>query len=174
MKFFSCLLFVLLLAGCWFRNETIDLAGEAQFRISYNNNRELTEAELDSLENSKPTYSGPGADNRLYDILVKKGIVSNNQLDTSGLGFKLLNAETPHIHFPEMDVNFEVDTTLGYDLINIKKGSDTFKFTLGETLLGDRWVCLFDSNDNGRLELLILEKYYITGGYNFDLKHYSF
>ena len=44
---------------------------------------------------------------------------------------------------------------------------------LGLSFPGDRLISLYDIDDDGELDLIILEKHYIMGGDNFDLIYYN-
>lgn len=159
---------MLFCVGCTRDQHEILKSGEANFRITLNYNRELSIAELDSLENSKPFYTETYRFNEFYDFLVNKGIVSNQMLDTSGLHFALVTWEKPMVVVG--DVQLILDTTKGNDHIVVRENSKVLKTDLGARLLGDIFVSYFDIDDNGKSELLVMKKYYVMGGYNFDLK----
>lgn len=71
-----------------------------------------------------------------------------------------------------MDFTLETEEQAGRQYLDIKTPKKKFKIDLGPTLLGDRWLNINDLNSDGKMEILILEKYYIMNGYNYDLKVY--
>jgi hypothetical protein len=164
--------FLLFYAACSPNKKEVIKPAEANFRITLNNNRDLTEAESDSIENSHPFFTGTTQENRLYDILVRKGFVSDQQLDTSGLNFLPITLENPTILF--LDMAIELDTSEGRDCLIARKGKRTEKIELGERLLGDRFISYLDIDEDGKADVLVMEKYYVMGGYNFDLKLLDF
>lgn len=147
--------------------------GEAKFRITLNSpDRELSEAELDSLEYTRPFYTETYKENEFYNLLVSKGFVSDGILDTSGFYFSLVTWDKPIVNFREMQLL--LDTTSGIDHIVAKTKEGTLKTDLGPRLLGDIFVSNFDIDGDGKSELLVMTKYYVMGGYNFDLKIFGF
>ena len=174
MKPFLHWVFLLLLFGCSSEGLKLSQLGEFRFRTTYNLNRELTDAELDSLQKSMPEYMETGTENQLYDLFIQKGIVSDNKLDTSSLNLNVLSVESPHLHLSELEFDLETVIPVGRQYLHIKRGMEKFTIDLGQSLLGDRWLSLLDIDDDGKFEILLLEKYYVMGGDNFDLKIYRF
>jgi len=172
MKYTAYLLFCLILASCSARTTRLSPSGEALFRISYNPNRELSDAEMDSLQKSLPTYSGPVSENKFYTQLLRAGVVSDSRLDTSSLNFTIISDELPNVILSEIDLKLETDRKAGRQYLHLVRQGRKYLVDLGENLPGDRWVTLFKSADDS-VELLVLEKYYIMGGDNFDLKMYA-
>lgn len=162
------------LCACVHKNPGIKEFGEAGFRITYNVGRVLTEAEEDSLLQAKPLYYETSRSNKVYDFLVQRNIVYNRKLDTSVLHLKPINFQSPHLDLSKIQFQLETNIKAGFQFLHVRKGSDTATLNLGESLLGDRWISLFDINNDGEDEIVMLEKYYIIGGDNFDLKIYSF
>lgn len=175
MKFFLSLLFAVVLVSCKAKPKAVSLTGEALFRITYNfPGRELTDHEVDSLQNSRPWSCEPQHDKEFYLELKKTGIVVNNELDTSSLEFKQISHDQFKLEISGADFELIRDARNYHDLLIIRTNKYEFVVDLGPTLLGDRWICTFDSGVNGKFEFLILEKYYIMMGDNFDLKRYSY
>ena len=173
MKFLLYLMTLILLLGCDSEKSKLLQSGEARFRTSFNFGRESAVAELDSLQTAKPEYYQT-SDNKFYDLLIRKGIVSNNQLDTSFLGLHVLSFEESHVHFSGIDFNLETDLQAGRQRMYIKTPRAKYKIDLGKTLLGDRWLSANDIDGDGKMEILILEKYYVMNGDNYDLRVYHF
>lgn len=168
MKLIVLIALTLCFASCTTDRHEIVKLGEANFRITLNYNRELSDAELDSLENSKPSYSGTFRENEFYNLLVSKGIVSNQTLDTSGLLFALVTWDKPIANFGDMQLI--LDTAKGNDRIFVKGKDIVLNTDLGPRLLGDIFVSYLDIDHDRKYELLVMKKYYVMGGYNFDLK----
>ena len=174
MKFNLRIVLMLCFVSCSeARKHELVKTGEARFRITLNSpDRELSEAELDSLENTKPFYTETFKENKFYNLLVSKGFVSNEALDTSGLHLSLVTWEKPILNFGEMQL--ALDTINGIDHIVARAKGRTQKIDLGPKLLGDIFVSYFDIDSDGNPELLVMTKYYVMGGYNFDLKIFDF
>ncbi len=147
--------------------------GEVRFRTSYNSYTELTNAELDSLQKCKPEYYEGGKKDQIFDLLIRKRVISDNKLDTSGLMLTNLSTESPIVQLSNFEFKLESNNEIGRQFLRVIREKEKFKIDLGESLLGDRWIALLDIDNNGSLEILMLEKYYIMGGDNFDLKIYS-
>lgn len=155
------------------RQHELVKTGEARFRITLNSpDWELSEVEVDSLENTKPFYVEPYQENKLYDLLANKGFVLNGALDTSGLHFSLVSWEKPIVNFGAM--HLALDTSGGIDHIVVETRERTLKTDLGPRLLGDIFASYFDIDSDGKPELLVMTKYYVMCGYNFDLKIFEF
>ena len=153
-------------------------SAEAGFRITLNSGSDhvFTDAELDSMEKDGPWYCDHGRANKFYDLLVKKGFASSNGfLDTTGLGLHFLDYEKPRFHVTLSGIDFTLDTDdlTGRQTLEIKtdKKTSTIEFKPSPDI--ERWVSVNDLDDNGKKNIIILEKYYIVGGYNFDLKLYD-
>ena len=170
-------LFILILASSC-SDPGLKQSAEADFRITLNTGSvsKFTDAELDSLENSKPRYCGNYAENKFYDLLVKKGIASKDGLlDTSSLDFHFLNYTSPRFHLSLSGIDFTSDTDdlTGRQILEIKTPTKKSTIEFEQTLGLERWVSVNDVDDDGKENIIILEKYYIVGGYNFDLKLYK-
>ena len=146
--------------------------GEASFRNTLNYGRELTEHEIDSIESLLPLYRNTNHENKFYDLLVRKGIVSEERLDTSGLNFSEITWEEPSISLLGRTV--ELDTSGGRDWLIVKENKKVLKADLGPRLLGDRFVSISDLDSDGATDFLVMEKFYVMNGYNFELKLFSF
>ena len=68
----------------------------------------------------------------------------------------------------------ELDTSRGRDYLIAKNGNNTVKIDLGPRLLGDRFISCLDIDEDGQTDVLVMEKYYIMNGYNFDLNLFNF
>src|ERR1041384_5933422 len=88
------LAYILLCAACSAHKPGLVQSAEADFRITLNfPGRDLTDAEQDSLENTRPLYMGIPDSNKFYDLLVRKGFISNQELDTTGFHFSVISLE---------------------------------------------------------------------------------
>ncbi len=174
MSFNLRILFLFCCVSCSeVRQHELVKTGEARFRITLNSpDRGLSEVELDSLENTRPFYAEPYKKNKFFDLLTSKGFVSYGVLDTSGLHLSLVTWEKPIVNFGEMQLT--LDTTSGIDHVVAKANERTLKTDLGPRLLGDIFVSYFDIDSDGKPDLLVMTKYYVMGGYNFDLKIFDF
>jgi hypothetical protein len=171
MKSFLQLALLFLCSSCSTSQTELGQSGEAKFRITMNYGREVTDAEQDSIENSKPFYTESFRENEFYDLLVRKGFVSNEILDTTGLNFALITWEEPSAIFGATEVL--LDTSYGMDHIVVRGNGRTSKTDLGTRLLGDILVSYLDIDGDEVAELLVMKKYYAMGGYNFDLKAFD-
>jgi len=171
MKLILTISFLLGYISCTTPQRKLVQTGEANFRISLNYLKDLSETELDSIEKTKPKYSQIDITNRLYQSLLNRGFVQNRELDTAGLHLRLITWENPVIDFGKTQII--LDTTEGNDHIIVKEGSSEVRTTLGEKLLGDIFVSYTDLDKKQGLELLVLKKYYVMNGYNFDMKAFA-
>lgn len=172
---YSCTIIILLLCICCSesKNELVK-SSEASFRITLNQLRDLTEAEIDSIEHTKPFYIGRDEQNILFKLLEKKIFVSDMELDTSGLNFTIITWEKPIIDLEELNIELDISPDLNIDRLFIKRENKIQQLDLGNRLLGDRFISYLDLDDDGKKDLLIMDKYYLIGGYNFDLKYYTY
>lgn len=166
---------LLLLVGCRSEKKTLIETGDLLFRRTYNYPFWTpTDEQLDSISKTKPDYRNNNEEDVFYRELIRKGIVSDRFLDTSGLHMQLLNFETTQAHFDEIDIGLETDMEAGQQFLHVKNKTDSFRIDLGKTLLADRWVACLDMDDDGTKEILFLTIFYIMGGDNFEMKKYSF
>jgi hypothetical protein len=66
-----------------------------------------------------------------------------------------------------------LDTSFGRDHVVMRCNDRILKADLGPRFLGDILVSYIDIDGDERSELLVLKKYYLMGGYNFDLIAYD-
>ncbi|HEX6169348.1 MAG TPA: hypothetical protein VFZ33_06615, partial [Chitinophagaceae bacterium] len=107
----------------------------------------LTDAERDSIENSKPSYCGHYAKNKFYDLLVRKGIASTDGLlDTTSLDFHFLDYEKPrsHISLSGIDFNLDTDDLTGRQNLEVKTPTKKSTIEFKESLGFDRWISVTD------------------------------
>lgn len=162
-------IYLLMFNGCDYSTKELVQTGEVSFRISLNYGRELSLAEADSLEKTKPVNFGIDTASRFYQALQQRGVVVDRELDTSLLRLKRVTWEKPKADFG--NTSLILDTTGGNDHIVLRHGDTELKTLLGPRLLGDIFVSYSDNNSD--FELIVLKKYYIINGYNFDLTAYS-
>ena len=174
MSKFEYIVFLLFLYSCTSGKSELTKYGEISFRNTLNLHRELTDAELDSLQKCKPTYRGPEKGNHLYDLLIQKGIVSGLELDTSTLNLIPISMEAPIVEHSGLIFNLETNYQTGQQYLDINKVDQTFKIDLGKRSIFDKWISLIDIDSNNKFEILVLEKYYVMGGDNYDLIFYNF
>ena len=172
MRGFLQIVCLLLLSACTSNSHSLRQSGSTIFRVSFNLGRELTDSESDSIEHSKPFHVWQSGENKFYELLSKKRIVSNDQLDTAGLKFSIIDWNTTK----RLDKNLtiRVDTAAGKEYLIANHKNKISKTELGPMFLGDRFFCYLDIDGDGRNDLIIMEKYYLMNGYNFDLKMFQF
>ncbi len=166
---------LLALVGCRSEKATLVETGDLLFRRTYNYPFWTpTDEQLDSISKTKPDYRNNNEEDVFYRELIRKGIVSDRFLDTSGLNMQLLNFESTQARFEEIDIGLETNIEVGQQFLHIKNKIDSFRIDLGETFPADRWVAYLDMDDDGTKEILFLTIFYIMGGDNFEMKKYSF
>jgi hypothetical protein len=163
------ILFVLLL-GCHHKQSSLTQLEVLQFRTSYNYGRDLSDGEFDSLKKSKPYYSENENPGLSYQQLVRKGMISNDLLDTTHFNFCNVGYEKPNINFGNLQLSFETDKQTGEQRLTIHNPNKTLKIDFEPNFLDNRWATVIDIDDDGMDEVLLLEKYYMIGGDNWDLK----
>lgn len=165
MRYILQITVLLLLSACASKTETLEKTGSARFRISLNFGQDLTEAETDSILNTKPRYEGSASQFR--DLLVSKKILVGNELDTSGLAFTSLSkGDTVHLA-RAYAVKLVNDGEVQY-LAAIRNGRE-LRIDIGSSMLGEIFISRTYSRDNGMSHILVLDRHYFMNGYNFDL-----
>lgn len=172
MKAHLTIILCTFLLQCKSDSSLLRQSGEVRFRSTYNYFRELTESEIDSLDKSKPEQLQI-SDTALFELLEKRGAITDNHLDTSFLGLKMIAYESPITASADYQFELESNPETSSQRLFITNSNATYEIDLGKFLLGDRWISALDLDSDGKTEILILEKYYIMGGYNFDLKVYE-
>gem|GEM_PF-2581677 len=175
MKKVFYLFALLLLANCKPEKKALVETGDLLFRRTYNYPFWTpTEEQLDSISKTKPDYRNNNEKDVFYQELIRKGIVSDRFLDTSGLNMQLLNFENTQVRAGSMDISLVTDIEAERQFFHVKIEKDSFNIALGKTLLADRYVACLDMDDDGKQDLLLLNIFYIIGGDNFEMKKYSF
>jgi hypothetical protein len=170
MKSSPYYIFFLLLLSCHHKQSGLPQLEVIQFRTSYNYGRDLSNSELDSLKKAKPYNSETEKQGLSYQHLVRKGMISNDQLDTTNFNFCNVGFEKSKVNFLDLQLSFETDKETGEQRLTIQKPNNTLKFDFEPNFLDNRWASVIDIDDDGKVEVLILEKYYMIGGDNLDLK----
>jgi len=175
MKKIFYLFALLLLAGCKPEKKVLVETGDLLFRRTYNYPFWTpTEEQLDSISKTNPDYRSNNEKDVFYQELIRKGIVSDRFLDTSGLNMKLLNFENTQTRLGDTDIGLITDIEAERQFLYVKTEKDSFNVALGKTLLADRYITCLDMDDDGKKEVLLLNVFYIMGGDNFEMKKYSF
>ncbi|MFT3674292.1 MAG: hypothetical protein QM781_00195 [Chitinophagaceae bacterium] len=166
---------LLLLVGCKSVETALIETGDLLFRRTYNYPFWTpTDEQLDSISKTKPNYRGNNEKDVFYRELIRKGIVSDRFLDTSGLNMQLLNFEKTRARFGNMDISLVTDIKAERQFFHVKIKKDSFSVALGKTLLADRYVVCLDVDDDEKQDILLLSVFYIMGGDNFEMKKFSF
>ncbi|MFT3935986.1 MAG: hypothetical protein QM726_20315 [Chitinophagaceae bacterium] len=166
MKSVLPILLIIFCAACTGRPAKLLQSGEISFRITMNENRDLSDEETDSLERSNPTYGEDTNTNDLYKQLERGGFVAHGELDIAKLNLSLISWGEPTVSFGDTQV--QLDTSNYKDELIVRSKNTNAKINLGPRLLGDIF-CSVVKIDN-EPKFLVVEKYYVMGGYNFDIK----
>lgn len=155
----------LLLSGCFNKND-INLIGKIEFRKKYEGSSKLNKNVLDSIFNGNPILVNEEKKS-LINVLENQNIIFKNELVLK--------------HFKKMTESFEIENTEGnkiyvknyYDTINGINGIEVFnnysKLKLEVNPFCEIFYCIKNNNTENYNQLLILEKYYLMMGNNYNL-----
>lgn len=114
----------------------------------------MSESEVDSLRKAKPFCFSDTKSSLTYEQLVKKGIISNEQLDTTGLNLRELSYQIPTAVIKDIRLKFDSDNQTGQQHLIIQKQQKTIAFDFDAKFLDNRWATVQDNNGDGIEEIL--------------------
>lgn len=164
-KLFFIISLNLILSGCLKKNE-INIIGKIEFRKKYEGTSKLNENELDSIFNGNPILVNEEK-NSMIKVLENQNIIFKNELVLK--------------QFKKMTESFEIENTGGHK-IYVKKYLDTIsginkikilnnysKLNLEVNPFCEIFYCIKNNKKENYSQLLLLEKYYLLMGDNYNL-----
>jgi len=149
----------------------INKIGELPFRISYAGHNKMSKEELEILLASNP-YSIDDNNKDLKQLLEKKGLIKGKEL----LLPKFRLVEKHKIELKNQFANCIAGSLnhdgLGNYTLFLKSNSQSDSLTINN--LGDLYFKIEEIIPGGYEELIIITKYYLINGDNFDMSIYEF
>lgn len=149
----------------------LNIVGELRFRMSYTGHNQMSERELERLQKGNPSI-GVLQDSNLKKIFEEKGFLKNDKLLLSK--FQIANTS-----------KFELKDQLGNSIIgslNDYEKTGHYKVVIHKANrddsliinnLNDLYFKVSDVISGGYEELVLVVKYYISNGDNFDVTVYE-
>lgn len=188
MKTISILLISILAGISSYNNSTakekydLKLVDAYAFRRNYFGQEKSSGEKLDSFMNRKPNQADKREEKKqgpLYSELAENGIIENKTLNLRKLDSlpdnfiynyskkKRLNVKVDYFE------TYDGEGSLGYILTFKDKDNIVLQDTLEFDFPPDVTISALDLNNDGKDEIITLNRYYIINGDNFDLKVYE-